>query len=118
MQFTIQTENTVDAFIGRPVDKLCQMSWLRGGDYALQLAIDSILSYYYGCKETSYTELDDRDWRIDIRHALRNYMWEAENWYDLLDSAPLHVCYDLIIRPFRQFINGLIEQYKKGNYAD
>ena len=113
MQFTIQTENTVDAFIGRPVDKLCQMSWLRDGDYALQLAIDSILSYYYGCKENSYTALNDRDWDVDIRYELKKHMWDYDSLCETLETLPLHVCYDLIIRPFRQFINGLIAQYRK-----
>lgn len=109
----MELDNAVDAFYGRPVDKLCQMSWLRGGDYALQLAIDSILYYYFGYKENSYTELNDRDWRVDIRYELRNHMMNYDFLCRILDTQPLHVCYDLIIRPFRQFINGLIEQYRK-----
>ena len=113
MDCFLELDNAVDAFYGRPVDKLCQMSWLRGGDYALQLAIDSILSYYYDCKETSYTELDDRDWCVDIRYELKNYMLNCDFLCRMLDTLPLHVCYDLIIRPFRQFINGLIAQYRK-----
>lgn len=113
MGYFMELDNAVDAFYGRPVDKLCQMSWLRGGDYALQLAIDSILSYYYGCEENSYTELDDRDWCVDIRYELRNYMLNCDFLCRMLDTLPLHVCYDSIIRPFRQFINGLIAQYRK-----
>lgn len=113
MSYFLQLDNTVDAFYGRPVDKLCQMSWLHGGDYALQLAIDSILYYYFGYKDNSYTELNDRDWRVDIRYELRNHMLNCDFLCETLESLPLHVCYDLIIRPFRRFINGLIEQYRK-----
>ena len=113
MSYFLQLDNTVDAFYGRPVDKLCQMSWLRGGDYALQLAIDSILYYYYGYKENSYTELNDRDWLVGIRYELKKHMWDCDSLCETLETLPLHVCYDLIIRPFRQFINGLIAQYRK-----
>ena len=74
MDCFLKLDNVVDAFYGRPVDKLCQMSWLRGGDYALQLAIDSILYYYFGYKENSYTELNDRDWYVDIRYELKKHM--------------------------------------------
>lgn len=118
MDCFLELDNAVDAFFGRPTDKLWKMSWLSNGDYALQLAIDSILYYYFGYKENSYTELNDRDWLIDIRYELKNYMRNCDFLCRILDTLPLHVCYDLIIRPFRQFINGLIERYRKGNYAD
>lgn len=113
MGYFLELDNAVDAFYGRPADKLWKMSWLRGGDYALQLAIDSILYYYYGYKENSYTELNDRDWDVDIRYELKKHMWDCDSLCETLETLPLHVCYDLIIRPFRQFINGLIAQYRK-----
>lgn len=113
MGYFLELDNAVDAFYGRPVDKLCQMSWLHDGDYALQLAIDSILYYYFGYKENSYTELNDRDWYVDIRYELKKHMRDYDFLCETLDTLPLHVCYDSIIRPFRQFINGLIAQYRR-----
>lgn len=113
MDCFLELDNAVDAFYGRPTDKLWKMSWVSNGDYALQLAIDSILYYYFGYKDNSYTELNDRDWCVDIRYELKNYMRNCDFLCRMLDTLPLHVCYDLIIRPFRQFINGLIEQYRK-----
>ena len=50
---------------------------------------------------------------LDIRYELKNYMRNYDFLCETLESLPLHVCYDLIIRPFRQFINGLIAQYRK-----
>ena len=106
----------VDVFRNDPQEKLWRMSGLKDENGSLALALDSIRHFYYGDREKLTNTLLSRDSRrdcgIDLYFEMSNYLLEHEAWCRLLETEPLHICYDEFVRPCREFVSALFQQIK------
>lgn len=98
----------VDVFRGDPKEKLWRIRSLKDEDGCLVFALDSILHFFYGDRDKLSNTLFNHDCRydcgIDLYYEMSNYLLECESWCRLLETEPLHVCYDEFVRPLREFI--------------
>ena len=104
----------VDVFRNDPQEKLWRMSELKDEDGSLALALDSIRHFFYGDRDKLNNTLLNRDSRhdcgIDLYYEMSNYLLEREAWCRLLETEPLHVCFDKFVRPLRDFISELFTE--------
>ncbi len=104
----------VNVFHNDPQEKLWRMSELKDEDGSLGLALDSIRHFFYGDRDKLNNTLLGRDSRhdcgIDLYYEMSNYLFEREAWCRLLETEPLHVCFDEFVRPLRDFISELFTE--------
>ena len=104
----------VDVFRNDPQEKLWRMSGLKDENGSLALALDSIRHFFYGDRDKLTNTLLSRDSRrdcgIDLYFEMSNYLLEHEAWCRLLETEPLHVCFDEFVRPLRDFISELFTE--------
>ena len=104
----------VDVFRNDPQEKLWRMSGLKDEDGSLVFALDSIRHFFYGDWDKLGNMLLNHDSRrdcgIDLYFEMSNYLLEREAWCRLLETEPLHVCYEEFVRPCRDFVSDLFQQ--------
>ena len=104
----------VDVFRNDPQEKFWRMSELKDEDGSLALALDSIRHFFYGDRNKLNNVLLNRDSRhdcgIDLYYEMSNYLLKREAWCRLLETEPLHVCFDEFVRPLRDFISELFTE--------
>ncbi len=104
----------VDPFRGDPKEKLWRMGRLKDEDGSLRFVIDSIFHFFYGDRDKLSNRLlshdSRRDCGIDLYYEMSNALLEREAWCRLLDTEPLHVCFDEFVRPLRDFAADLFQQ--------
>lgn len=104
----------VDVYRNAPQEKLWKIGWLKDEDGSLALALDSIRHFFYNDRDKLSNALLSYDSRhdcgIDLYYEMSNYLLEQEAWCRLLETEPLHVCYDEFVRPLRDFIAELFQK--------
>ncbi len=104
----------VDVSRNDPQEKLWRMSEMKDEDGSLALALDSIRHFFYNDHDKSDNLLLSRDSRqdcgIDFYYELSGWLLENEACKQLLETEPLHVCFDEFVRPLRDFIATLLQQ--------
>lgn len=111
----------VDVFQNNPQKKLWLINSLQDNNGALKLAINEILHYYYGSGEDNENLIPHnipRHCGIDIQYEISNYLLENEVWCKLLNTEPLHICYQEFVNPLRNLISNLFSKIENQNKKD
>ncbi|MBR4663914.1 MAG: hypothetical protein IKO93_08570 [Lentisphaeria bacterium] len=119
----LEKPKPVDAFSGDAKEKLRRFNSLPGADKYLELAIEAVWYHFYGDKDEFnpfgpkyglygrryvYTHKADHL----ISDGVNDWLWDNRDWASLMKTEPLHVCYAEFIRPLRNRIKELFEQYE------
>lgn len=123
LQYEWQYQHTpnslpVDVFQNNPQRKLWLINSLQDNNGALKLAINEILHYYYGSGEDNENLIPHnipRHCGIDIQYEISNYLLENEVWCKLLNTEPLHICYQEFVNPLRNLISNLFSKIENQN---
>ena len=104
----------VDVFRNNPLEKLWKMGSLPDPDGCLAYALDNIRHFFYGDRDKLNNILLCRDSRddcgIDLYYEMSSYLLDCEAWCRLLETEPLHICFDEFVRPLRDHIAELFQQ--------
>ncbi|MBQ6596683.1 MAG: hypothetical protein IJH79_03935 [Lentisphaeria bacterium] len=107
----------VDVFRNNPTEKLRRMRQLKDEDGTLALALDAIWHFFYGDRDKQGNLLLSRDCQfdcgVDLYYELSSYLLDEERWARLMDTEPLHVCYEEFVKPLKEFIAKLLEDIER-----
>lgn len=117
----------VDVFRCNPEEKLWKIADLPDPDSNLSLAIQAILYYFFGNKDDDNAFVKSNLYRLryvdtfddghNIDYEVGKWLLEREAWCRLLDTEPLHVCFDEFVRPLRDFIAELFNEIENRKQA-
>lgn len=110
----------VDVFRDDPKEKLWKIAGLPDADGCLKLALDAIRYFFFGNKDDDNMFIEGHLYRhryVDtyndghhIHYEVGNWLFEREAWCRLLETEPLHICFDEFVRPLRDYIAELFQQ--------
>nr|DAQ18955.1 MAG TPA: hypothetical protein [Herelleviridae sp.] len=110
----------VDVFRNDPQEKLWKIAGLQDADRYLGLALDAIRYFFFGNKDDDNTFIEGNLYRyryVDtfedghhIHYEVGKWLFERESWSGLLETEPLHICFDEFVRPLRDHIAELFQQ--------
>lgn len=110
----------VDVYRNAPQEKLWKIGWLKDEDGSLALAFYAIHYFFYSSKDDDnrflannlyrYRHVDTFEDGHHIHYEVGNWLFEQQAWIRLLETEPLHVCYDEFVRPLRDFIAELFQK--------
>lgn len=104
----------VDVFRNDPKEKLCRLSSLPDPDGCLAYALDSIWHFFYGHRDKLNNVLlshdSRRDCGVDLYYEMSCYLLEREAWFRLLETEPLHICYEEFVRPLKDHLAELFQR--------
>lgn len=107
----------VDVFRDNPQEKLWKIADLTDTNGCLRLTLDAIRYFFFGNKDDDNMFIEGHLYRHryvktfddghHIHYEVGNWLFEREAWCRLLETEPLHVCFDEFVRPLRDFISEL-----------
>lgn len=114
----------IDVFRNKAEEKLWRIAELQDADGYLRLALDAVRHFFFCDKadDNMFSKgnlyrcryVDTFDAGHYIHNEVEGWLCERESWCRLLETEPLHSCFDELIRPLRDFISTLFQKIDEG----